>query len=585
VARPPRGKPTWDGAIPGLLALLLALVVLLFHVWGNTYAGLDAQQSTRSIFVWLTQRWNDSALSFGGNYSHGWLVPLVSLWLVWHRRRDLRAMPRASHGAGLAVIAAALALHWVGARGELPQLSVVAFIGLLWGVPFYLFGRPTARILFFPCAYLLFAVPVGFLDNLTFPLRMLATVISGGLLNGFGIPVVRIGTALHSTLGHGFSLDVADPCSGIRSLAAMMAVTAAYAYVTQPTLGRKWVLFLSAIPLAVIGNIGRILAIGIVAALFGMEAAMGLYHDYSGYVLYAFAIGSMLLVDHLLNRRAPARPAPSQAEPRPESRPPAAKRAARDLARPCLLVIGLMALMIGILSLTAKVAQPGRLALKAELPATVGEWRGEELRFCQNPACLREFALSELAEPVQCPACGGALDTLAYAERQLLPADTLLVRKRYARAGWPPLFVAIVFSGGSRSSIHRPEICTLGQGFETTHATRFAVPLAGRAPLQVTGIDLKKVAGRSRPADSVYLAYWFEGGLGRETPSHTRRILWMAADRILHGNPTRWAYVLIQMPGSVPASTTHQRVSEFIRHLQPLLQVAPALPGPATSAP
>jgi exosortase len=571
----PRRRPASNGPVIGLLLLLLALIGVMFHFWGNTYAGLDAKQATSSLFVWLTERWSDSALSFGGNDSHGWLVPLVTGWLVWRRRRELLAADKSRSGAGLAVIVMALVLHWMGARGELPQLSVMALIGLLWGVPFYLLGPAPARLLFFPCAYLLFAVPMGFLDSLTFPLRMMATIVAEGLLNGLGIPVVRVGTALHSALGQGFSLDVADPCSGIRSLAAMMAVAAAYAYVTQPTSVRKWVLFLSAIPLAVVGNIGRILAIGVIALLFGMPAAMGVYHDYSGYVFYAFAIGSLLVVDWLLNRRAVA--LTSHEEPTsPANRVRGGKGGLSGLARPCAMVCGLAALTIVVLHVTVDVAQPQNLALPAELPAQVGNWVGEEVRFCQNPECLRDFALSTLADPGKCPVCGGALDPLAYAERQLLPADTLLVRKRYQRPGSPPLSVVMVFSGGSRSSIHRPEICTIGQGFVTAHSGVFSVPLPKGAPLEVMGIDLERAMGPGRPVASLFMAYWFEGGAGRQTASHTRRIFWMAADRIFRGNPTRWAYVTVQMPGSTPSSLTRHRVSEFIRQLHPLLGPSPA---------
>jgi exosortase len=555
-----------------LLLVMVALFGIMFHYWGNTYAGLDARQATRSLFVWLSERWSDSALSFGGNYSHGWLVPLVSLWLVWTRRLEIMAAERRISRAGLAVILAALASHWMGARGELPQLSVVAFIGLLWGVPLYFWGWGVARILFFPCVYLLFAVPVGFLDSLTFPLRMFATMVSEGMLNGFGIPVVRVGTALNSTLGQGFSLEVADPCSGIRSLMAMMAVSAAYAYVTQPTTGRKWILFLLAIPLAVVGNIGRILAVGLVAILFGMQSAMGVYHDYSGYVFYAFAIGSMLLVDRLINRRAPALSVQEEGAAVPGGSMGGEKLFLQELVFPSLMVTVLAGLTILMLNFTVDVSRSGSLAISASLPSRVGDWKGEEVRYCQNPECLRDFPLEDLADPGKCPVCEGSLNALAYAELQLLPKDTLLVRKRYRRAGWPPISVAMVFSGGSRSSIHRPEICTVGQGFNTTRSAVIPVPVAGRVPLEVMGIDLEKKSARGGPGTSLFMAYWFEGGKGRETPSHTRRILWMAADRILEGNPVRWAYVSVQMPGSIPPPLTRQRVTEFIGQLHPELR-------------
>lgn len=568
------GFPWARALVIGLLLVLGSLMVVMFHYWGNTYAGLDARQATRSVFLWLAERWNDSALSFGGHYSHGWMVPLVSLWLVWRRRGELLVLEKAPNRLGLLVIAAALLLHWMGARGELPQLSVLGFIGLLWGVPLYLLGWPVARIVFFPCLYLLFAVPLGILDNLTFPLRMLATMVSEGLLNAIGIPVARVGTALHSTLGQGFNIDVADPCSGIRSLMAMMAVSAAYAYVTQPTTARKWVLFLSAIPLAVVGNIGRILAIGLVAVMFGMPAAMGVYHDYSGYVFYAFAIGSMLLVDKLLNRPTRASTHMTECRERSAAGPGVKPFSFGRLVAPCLVVVALLGVMLLVLKFTIEVPRLQPLAIRAALPAMVGEWKGEEYRFCQNGGCQRDFGVEELADPGHCPVCGGVLDALALAERQLLPEDTRLLRKRYRQPGWPPVSVAIVFSGGSRSSIHRPEICTVGQGFRTTRSDIMAVPLPDRAPLEVMGIDLERPAGRGNARAGLFMAYWFSGGVGRETASHTRRILWMALDRIFGSGQgrTRWAYVSIQTPGLASPAVTRQRVTEFIRLFYPELR-------------
>ena len=99
----------------------------------------------------------------------------------------------------------------------------------------------------------------------------------------------------------GFSFDVADPCSGIKSLLAMTALTAVYAYFTQKTWWKKWLLFLSSIPLAIVGNVARITTVSFVAEAFGEKLALGLYHDYSGYVVFSVAIGLMIGLGSLLN--------------------------------------------------------------------------------------------------------------------------------------------------------------------------------------------------------------------------------------------------------------------------------------------
>ena len=108
-----------------------------------------------------------------------------------------------------------------------------------------------------------------------------------------------------SAAGGGFNFDVANPCSGIRSLLALTALTAAYAWFSQDKQWKKWTLFLAAVPLAIAGNVFRILTIAIVAHFLGQEAAMGLYHDYSGFIVFSAAVLLMVAFGHLLSRFPP----------------------------------------------------------------------------------------------------------------------------------------------------------------------------------------------------------------------------------------------------------------------------------------
>ncbi len=280
----------------GIAAVIVGILFALFHYLGNTVEDVGS----RSAFRWMVARWSDK-VSFGGaDYSHGWMIPFVSLGVLWYRRKDLLAAPRRMAPAGLAVIVVALLMHWVGAKMQQTRISLLALILLLWGFPFYFFGWKLARVLIFPCSYLVFCIPLNFLDAVAFPLRILATVTATGLLNGIGIEAARSGSAIYSTAGGGFSFDVADPCSGLRSLLAMTALTAVYAYVTQKTLLKKWILFAASIPLAIIGNVARITTVALVAEAFGEKLALGLYHDYSGYVVFSVAIILMVGVGSLL---------------------------------------------------------------------------------------------------------------------------------------------------------------------------------------------------------------------------------------------------------------------------------------------
>ena len=211
-----------------LLSLSGVLLWVLFHLLGKPVGDLQS----RSVFVWMVARWNDP-LSYGTDYSVGWAIPCVSLWLLWRRRGEFAAAIARPAVAGLVVVLLALALHWLGVRTEQPRLSLAAFIGLLWGIPCFIYGRGIAALLFFPCAYLVFCIPFNFLNGMTFPLRLLASTAAAGLLNGLGIGVVRFGTIVRPLAPGGFDFNVDDPCSGLHSLFAMLALTAAYGYCTQ----------------------------------------------------------------------------------------------------------------------------------------------------------------------------------------------------------------------------------------------------------------------------------------------------------------------------------------------------------------
>jgi exosortase len=283
------------GRWAGMVALIVAFVAVLYGLNGNTE---QVEAHGRSAILWMVRRWSGG----GGDLSHGWLIPLVSLYAVWRRRDALRKAERRVCGWGLLVVVLSLLLHWVGMRAQLVRVSLLSLIGLLWGLPLYFLGWPVARQLVFPCAYLFFCIPLSFLDNLTVPLRLLASAISAGLLNGIGLPVLRRGTMIRSLSGEGLNLDVADPCSGLRSLLAMAALTAAYAHFTQKKGWRQWVLFASAVPIAIAGNVFRITAIAVVARFFGHDAALRLYHDFSGFLVFVVATLLMLWVGRLLSR-------------------------------------------------------------------------------------------------------------------------------------------------------------------------------------------------------------------------------------------------------------------------------------------
>ncbi len=269
--------------------------VLLFFVAGNTH---EPQKYGPSIISWLIAQWFEP----GNNMGHAWIIPFVSIYIIWTRRKELAEAPKLSENRGFFWIAFFLLLYWLGFRAQQPRLGVITMIGLFWAVPLYIYGSACARLIFFPCIYLLFVMPLSFLSAFTFPLRLISVSIAVLTTNGLGVAVERNGTTIYSPDGVFSPLDVDDPCSGLNSIIALMALMAAYGYLTQRTLRGKWILFLCSLPIAMIGNVVRVVVIVVAASWVGIDLAMRIYHEYSGYVIFVTAVLLMVWIGTLLDR-------------------------------------------------------------------------------------------------------------------------------------------------------------------------------------------------------------------------------------------------------------------------------------------
>ena len=245
--------------------------------------------------------------------SYGWYVPVFSLYVLWAERQKILEAVRQDGAAGRSVpgtVAGLLVLFvsmfagFLGTRGLQVRLEIVGFIGMLYGLVWTFYGFRTVRQVLFPVGFLVFCIPLHtYLDLVTIHLRMFAVTIATAILQGCGVEIVREGTMLASPTG-AFAIDIAEPCSGMRSLFAMMALTAGYAYFTQPTWLRRGVLFALSVPIAILGNVARILSIAAIAATCSPDFATGFYHDYSGYIVFLVAVLLMVATGGLITKGA-----------------------------------------------------------------------------------------------------------------------------------------------------------------------------------------------------------------------------------------------------------------------------------------
>ena len=241
------------------------------------------------------QWWTDE------NYSHGFLIPVISGYLLWERRRQLaRARPDTSVW-GYPVLVLGLLLLIVGQAATFGFAVRLSFVVTLAGLTLLLAGPAVLRIAAFPLAYLLFMIPVPatLLTRIAFPLQLLAAKAATGTLDLLNVPVLREGNVIELAATR---LEVTEACSGIRSLISLLALAVIFAYVSQRTGKARLILVLSAVPIAVIANAARVTLTGVAAQAFGPGAAMGFYHLFSGWVIFLVAFGLMAATGRMIAR-------------------------------------------------------------------------------------------------------------------------------------------------------------------------------------------------------------------------------------------------------------------------------------------
>lgn len=236
---------------------------------------------------------------------------------------------------------------------------------------------------------------------------------------------------------------------------------------------------------------------------------------------------------------------------------------------PYIALLTVLALGVFAMAFTTTVRDTGEAGIRRTLPVTLRGWQGEEVRYCQNRTCQQLVLQKRFEQEETCPTCGGSLSTASIVEWSLLPADTYIHKKVYTFPGKPYILASIVLSGASRTSIHRPQICLVGDGREILATHVIEVPLQNRKPLKVTVLDMlqrNKLPDGTWGVQHSFYAYWFVSP-DHETPYHGERMFWMAYDRVFRGLSHRWAYIATSSWRD-PENDQHLvRASEFIHDL------------------
>ena len=230
------------------------------------------------------------------NYSHGFLIIPIALFFAWERRDALKNAARIPSVWGLIIVAASLAMLLAGILGSelfLPRLSM---LGVLAGAILFIFGWNHLKILILPIAFLILMIPIPAIifNHIVFPLQLFASQFGENTLIACRIPILREGNVLHLA---NTSLEVAEACSGIRSLVSLLTLGIVYGYLMDPRLWVRIVLAAGTVPIAIVANGIRVAGTGIAAHYYGAEAAEGFSHTFSGWIIFIVAF-IMLFVLH-----------------------------------------------------------------------------------------------------------------------------------------------------------------------------------------------------------------------------------------------------------------------------------------------
>jgi exosortase len=239
--------------------------------------------------------------SINENYSHGFLVPFITGYMIWLKKEQLIKIDSNPSNLGLLVILVGMGVFIIGNIGAELFITRTAIVITTIGLCIYSFGIRAATAIAVPLIYLMFMIPLPAIiwNKIAFPLQLFSANLTASVVHQLGIPILREGNILSLP---NTTLEVVDACSGLRSLTSMLALSAPFAYIVKISNTSRWLLFLSAIPIAVTVNILRLTCTAMLATYIGPEAAKGFLHDLSGILVFVVAFMMLYGLFRLIQR-------------------------------------------------------------------------------------------------------------------------------------------------------------------------------------------------------------------------------------------------------------------------------------------
>lgn len=271
---------------PALIGQVLAVTILYYIIYSRAFSGLYGNWTLVDSY-----------------YSHGFLIPPLSIYLAWLRRKELAEATIQPSPWGYPFVLAAIMFLLVGAFLGFGVFEQFSLLPMLIGLVFLIFGKEHVKILWFPLVLLIFMIPIpsSITQSIALKLKLVAAEGAVFLSRTVTLPMVRQGSYIHFK---GDYLLVGEVCGGLRSLISLLALGVLMAYFSKAKMWAKWLVVLLSGPIAVISNVLRIFLVCVVGYFWGSTFAAGTFHDVSGVVIFAVAFVLFFSLEALLRRMA-----------------------------------------------------------------------------------------------------------------------------------------------------------------------------------------------------------------------------------------------------------------------------------------
>ena len=507
-----------SGLLPFQGWSLLLLVLWLYH----------------SILYNLVAQWFQDP-----NFSHGIFVPFFSLYVLWHDRAKFRNLKTAPSWLGFPLILLALAMLVLGVLGVELFTSRVSFLILIAGLIILFRGWAWFRAVLFPWAFLILMIPLPtlILQKFTFPLQILASKLSTLMLQIVGVPVLREGNVIVLAA---MPLEVAEACSGIRSLLSLVTLAIIYGYLME---NRNWVrivLACAAVPIAVFANSFRIFGTGLLVQYWDPDKAEGFFHTFQGWLIFVVSLLLLFAFHRFINllwKKAPDSEVrrPSARAARPQARP-TTSAATHWSPRFLVAAVLMLATAIGLQAHSQTEVFPPRQPLSS-IPAQIDGWTGTD-------------------------------QTLDPQTLDILGPGEFLARDYEDTVGnqpWIDLFIAYFPTQKMGDTIHSPNHCLPGAGWVPTlrQVVQLKFPEGSYFPVNRYVV--------SKAGERQIVLYWFQAH-GRVVASEYAAKYYLISDSIrLHRSDGALIRLMSPMYPKESPDAAQARIMQLGNQILPLL--------------